>query len=159
MKEAHSQVIFELCGGRLPEQKTEGAAAYDLYCPSDTVIQPGRQKICLGFMMQFSPDLEALIEARSGFELNGFEGYWTGDKKMEKPYRFDADVLTGKVDSDFDRPVSVIIKSHEKFPFVCKAGTRLAQMTFVKIEHPEFIVGIVEPSETRFGGFGSTGTH
>lgn len=154
-----SKVIFELCGGRLPEQKTEGAAAYDLYCPSDTIIRPGRQKICLGFKMQFSHDLEVLIEARSGFELNGFEGYWTGDKKMENPYRFDADVLTGKVDSDFKDPVNVIIKSFEQIPFVCKAGTRLAQMTFVKIEHPEFIVGTVGPSETRSGGFGSTGTH
>lgn len=158
MMEFNSQCVFELLeGGRLPERKTEGAAAYDLYCPKDTIIIHGRQIIPLGFKMQFSPDLEALIEARSGFELHGFEGYWTGQKDMKMPYRFDADVLTGKVDSDYSGEVNVIVKSHESMPFVCKAGTRIAQMTFVRIDHPELVIGQIKQT-TREGGFGSTGT-
>lgn len=157
--EFNSQVTFELIGGRLPEQKTQGSAAYDLYCPFDFVVKRGRNIIPLGFKMAFSNDLEALIEARSGFEINGFEGFWMGDSNFETPYRFDADVLTGKVDSDYRGVVNVIVKSYENTPFICKAGTRIAQMTFVKIDHPELIIGKVSQTPRGSGGFGSTGTH
>lgn len=153
-----TQCTIELVDGILPERKTDGAAAYDLYCPKDIVIRNGRQVIPLGFKMSFPNDIEVQIEARSGFEVNGFEGYWTGDSKMEMPYRFDADVLAGKIDSDYRGIVGVIVKSYEKVPFVCKAGTRIAQMTFVRIDHPELIVGKVNET-SRSGGFGSTGTH
>lgn len=157
MKDFPFQCVVDLSlGGVMPEKKTEGAAAYDLYCPKDTVINKGRNKIPLGVRLCFPMDYQVLIEARSGFELNGFEGYWTGDADMCMPYRFDADVLTGKIDSDYHREISVIVKSYENMPFVCKAGTRIAQMTFVKIDHPKFIEGSIE--ETTREGFGSTGT-
>lgn len=158
--ESNSQCIFELLeGGRLPKRKTEGAAAYDLYCPKDVVIPKGRSIIPLGFKMSFPSYMQVLIEPRSNFEAFGFEGYWTGDEKMQNPYRFDADVLVGKIDSDYPDVVNVIVKSNENFPFVCKAGTRFAQMTFVRIDHPDFVLREVKQTTNRSGGLGSTGTH
>lgn len=159
MMEFATQCTIELVDGLLPKRQTYGAAAYDLYCPKDTIIRLGRQVIPLGFRMSFPVDLEAQIEARSGFEVNGFEGYWIGDSIMDKPCRFDADVLAGKIDSDYRGIVGVIVKSYEKIPFVCKAGTRIAQMTFVRIDHPELVVGQVDETSRGSGGYGSTGTH
>lgn len=80
-------------------------------------------------------------------------------KCMElNPKRFDCDVIEGKIDSDYRKGVGVIIHSRDKRTFLIKAGTRIAQMTFHKVETVEW-EETDELSETeRDGGFGSTGT-
>lgn len=147
---------IELVNGQLPKRMTKGSAAYDLYCPEDTIIKPGRNKVPLGIKLHFQDDIEALIEARSNFQAEGFEGFWMGDTEKKNPYRFDADVLPGKIDSDFPGIINVTVKSCENMPFVCAKGTRLAQLTFVRICHPEFEIGTVEQTTDRNGGYGST---
>ena len=158
-------------GALLPKKATEGSAAYDLYVPEDTIIKPGRQVIPLGFAMEMPSGYEALIDARSGFSSKGMEGYLVGEvysqdgyarseeKVMSlKPTRFDCDVLQGKIDSDYREGVGVIVHSRTDNEFLVKAGTRIAQMTFLKVETVEWEETDTLSETERDGGFGSTGT-
>lgn len=164
-----------LPGATLPKKATEGSAAYDLYVPEDIIIKPGRQIIPLGFAIEMETGYEALVNPRSGFSSKGMEGYLVGEMPFEwqspfgsithpissvslDSYRFDCDVIEGKIDSDYRDGVGVIVHNRGSRTFLIKAGTRIAQMTFHK-------VGTVEWEETdtlsetnRDGGFGSTGT-
>lgn len=74
------------------------------------------------------------------------------------PRRFDCDVIEGKIDSDYRGRVGVIVHNHD-CTFLVKAGTRIAQMTFSKVESPVF-EEVEKLSETERGarGYGSTGT-
>lgn len=172
-----------LPGAILPKKATEGSAAYDLYVPEDVIIKPGRQIIPLGFAMEMEPGHEALVDPRSGFSSKGVEGYevrtemhvcvernfWLNSyeipktKTSDKTFvctdadRFDCDVLEGKIDSDFRGGCGVIVHNRDKRTFLIKAGTRIAQMTFHKVETAEWEeVEELSPSD-RDGGFGSTG--
>lgn len=160
MLENDKVCYFQLEGGRLPERKTEGSAAYDLTASETTIIRPGRNSIPVGFRMAFDNDIEALIETRSGFALKGFVGYDIADIYYEREKLYDADVIVGKLDSDFRGIPRIIVKSYENKPFVCKEGTAIAQLTFVRIAHPEFIeVDTLPDTERGEGGFGHTGNY
>lgn len=152
----------------LPKRATEGAVAYDVFVPEYTVVKKGRQVIPLGFAIELpNCNYEAKIEPRSGFSSKGMEGYERriahegACKRMEyiaaQPDRFNADVLVGKIDSDYRGEVGVIIKNDDDREFIIEAGTRIAQMTFYNV--PETVLTEVEElTETdRKGGFGSTG--
>lgn len=135
----------------VPVRMSDGAAAYDVLLPEDVYIKPGRNKIGLGFALEIPDGMEAKIEPRSGFSCNG----------MVDSYgqRFDADVLVGKIDSDYRGEVSVIIKSCERYNRMMLEGTRVAQMTFYKVESVQFLeVDELTKTERGNGGFGSTGT-
>lgn len=73
-----------------------------------------------------------------------------------KPQRFDCDVIEGKIDSDYRDGVGVIVHNHD-CSFLIKAGTRIAQMTFSKVESPAFEETEELSASDREGGFGSTG--
>ena len=156
-------------GAVLPKKATEGAAAYDLYVPQDTEVKPGRQIIPLGFAMEMEPGYEALIDARSGFSAKGMEVYIIMQKCEEfgtpemistQPVRIDCDVIQGKIDSDYRGSVGVIIKNNEKRGINrLKAGTRIAQMTFHKVETVEWEETDTLSETNRDGGFGSTGVN
>lgn len=154
-------------GARLPKKATEGSAAYDLYLAEDVIIKPGRQVIPLGFAMEMPEGIQALVNPRSGFSSKGMEGCKMNLKfsnvepfyeliPTEEIARFYCDVIEGKIDSDYRDGVGVIIHNHDCI-FLVKAGTRIAQMTFSKVESPVF-EEVEELSESnREGGFGSTG--
>lgn len=163
-------------GARLPEKATEGSAAYDLYVTKDFIVKPGRSVIPLGFAMEMEPGYEALVNPRSGFSSKGMEGYAMGallygyalipahvvgnipEGVAIKPSRFDCDVIEGKIDADYRDGIGVIVHSRESWKFLIKAGTRIAQMTFHKVETVQW-EETEDLSETdRTGGFGSTGT-
>ena len=168
-------------GAKLPMKATAGSAAYDLYAPEDVIIKPGRQVIDLGFSMEMPTTIQALVNPRSGFSSKGMEGYlvltlvqcipnpdantennsYKIGKEVQsvllEPERFDCDVIEGKIDSDYRGPVGVILCNRDNRTFLIKAGTRIAQMTFMQVETVDF-VETDELSETdREGGFGSTG--
>ena len=173
-----------LPGALLPKKATGGSAAYDLYVPEDIIIKPGRQVIPLGFAMEMEPGHEALIDPRSGFSSKGMEGYeilfvasinthfgaihsLAKDDALEivkkyvalEPERFDCDVIEGKIDGDYRDGVGVIVHNRDTRIFLIKAGTRIAQMTFHKVEDVEW-EQVEELSESdRKGGFGHTGTN
>jgi dUTP pyrophosphatase len=153
-------------GAILPKRATEGSAAYDLYVPEDIIIYKGRQIIPLGFAMEMENGYEALIDPRSGFSSRGMQGHkvesYTDEEKIMSEYvslftwRFDCDVIQGKIDSDYRDGVGVIVHNRDR-RFLIKAGTRIAQMTFHKVESVEWEETDTLSDTERGGGFGSTG--
>lgn len=158
-------------GAKLPKRATAGSAAYDVYIPCDFLVKRGRQIIPLGFAMEMEPDYEALIDARSGFSSKGMEGYRVEMVVIKKNFkitqeevvcvhadRFDCDVIQGKIDSDYRDGVGVIIHNRSPYDFYLKGGTRIAQMTFHKVETADWEETDELSASDRSGGFCSTGT-
>lgn len=134
----------------IPQKATEGAAAYDVKIPSDMTVRCGRQVLPLDIAIELPYGYEAKIEPRSGFSRKGMEDY-RGERK-------DADVLVGKIDSDYRGNVGVLVNSHESYPFQLAKGTRIAQMTIYKVEDAEFEeADELSETERDCGGYGSTG--
>lgn len=143
----------------IPTKATKGAAAYDVYTPKSYTILEGRRMILpLGFSIELPYGYEAKIEPRSGFSAKGFEGrYVEAETGEELVKRYDADVIIGKIDSDYRGEVGVIVKSNETF--IVNKGTRIAQMTIYKVEDAEFELSEeLSDTERADGGFGHTGT-
>lgn len=164
----------------LPVKKTEDAIGYDLAVPCDICIERKRQVIPLGFALELPKGIEAKVEPRSGFSSKGIEGFellkpaeplvkyprdtedYDGPlfSRVDKADYFNADVIVGKIDPDYRGECGVIILNHEpNRPFLIKAGTRIAQMTFYYVvEVAQFDV-VEELTETKrgTGGFGHTG--
>lgn len=173
-------------GAVLPKKATQGSAAYDLYVPEDTTVEKGRQIIPLGFAMEMEPGYQALVEPRSGFSSKGMEGYHVTEEvaytglSLAPPLpimgidtnippqtckyvaiesnRFDCDVIVGKIDADYRKGIGVILNNRDHRTFVIKAGTRIAQLTFLKVEKAEWEETDTLSETEREGGFGSTGT-
>ena len=172
-------------GAKIPKKATVGSAAYDLSVTEDVIIKPGRQILPLGFALEMEPGYQALVEPRSGFSSKGMEGYevvriWT----FKSPYgeitgivgpgevaaapvkeyvareskRFDCDVIVGKIDADYRDGIGVILNNRDKRTFLIKKGTRIAQLTFLKVENVEWEETDTLSETEREGGFGSTGT-
>lgn len=155
------RIYIELLqGGKLPERKTDGAIGYDLYVPADTKIFKGRNVVPMGFKMDITdPEIAGIMKGRSGFEAKGIEGYemaWDGNPYGEAR-RFDADVLDGTLDPDYKKEIGCIVKSNELTPFIIKAGTRIAQLLFVRVALPE-VTEVKHIKGNGRDGFGSTGT-
>lgn len=101
-----------------------------------------------------------LVIAKKTGELDKTFNKLAEDHEMidwEDEQRFDCDVLTGKVDSDYRGEIGIIVNNHDR-AFWLEGGTRIAQMTMRKVEEPRFKV-VQELSESERGecGFGSTG--
>lgn len=134
----------------MPAKATDGSAAYDVYIPKDSSIVPGRQIVSLDFSIELPLNYEAKIEPRSGFSSKGMED--------SLKIRRNADVIQGKIDSDYRGIVGVIIKSDENKEFILSKGTRIAQMTFYKVETADFeTTNNLSETERGSGGFGHTG--
>ncbi len=71
--------------------------------------------------------------------------------------RFNADVLTGKIDPGYKGNIGVIVKNDDDRGFILTEGTRLAQLTFYRALRPRFKVVDELSCEDRGGGFGHTG--
>ena len=107
----------------MPKQSVEYSAGYDLYVPVDTVIKRGRQVVKIGVKIGLPPGIDGHIRPRSGFSINGMEGYTIPRFKWLKPKlkRFDADVIEGTVDCGYRDEIGVIINNHGK-PFTIEGG-------------------------------------
>ena len=139
----------------MPFRVTEGSAAYDIYAPCDLRISRGRQVIDLMFAIELPVGYEAKVESRSGYSSKGFAGSLASD--MQPDMRFDCDVLSGKIDSDYMGPVGVIVNNRDK-PFFIKRGQRIAQMTIYKVEGVGFVeCDELSDTERGTGGFGHSG--
>lgn len=146
-------------GAIIPTKATSGAAAYDVYTPRDYNIVKGRQVLPLDLSIELPYGYEAKIEPRSGFSVNGVLGYHSKplDNTTAELHRFDADVISGKVDSDYRGNMGVILYSKETY-FLIPAGTRIAQLTIYKTEDAEFIeTESLSDTDRGAGGFGHTG--
>ena len=172
-----TKVKVKLTGGIMPVKKSEYAACYDVFCPTDYVIKRGRQVIDLGFVLELPIGWHADIRPRSGFSVNGFECemllfFLDGSEPQKTNLRIDADVLLGTIDCDYRNNCGVILVSREKEPdvplpkrnlvhsyeYIIHKGTRIAQMLIAKDEETELVeVDEVDTSIDRGGGFGHTG--
>lgn len=116
------------------------AAGYDLYACESLSVQPGQTMKCpIGVAFEIPEGTEAQIRGRSGNTLRGWK------------------VDLGTVDSDFRMPVSAILYNASRELWSVKAGDRVAQVVFVRVEELD-----AEPSSeiepaSRGQGFGSSG--
>ncbi len=137
----------------MPEKKTACAAAYDVAVPRDFVIRQGRQVVPLDLAIELPHGFEAKIEPRSGYSAQGFAGILA-----DTQYRFDADVIPGKIDADYRGGIGVIVVSREPRMFVIKAGQRIAQLTLYRCQEADFtLTEELSPTIRGEGGYGSTG--
>jgi dUTP pyrophosphatase len=151
-------------GAIVPCRATDGAAAYDVYVPKDTIVYPGRQVVPLGFAMELPQGYCAEIHPRSGYASKGVEGYRcilseNGSVIAVKntPTRYEADIIYGLIDEDYRGEVGAIINNIESVGFALAAGTRIAQMVIRKVEPTEFeTVEELSTTSRGDGGFGST---
>jgi dUTP pyrophosphatase len=137
----------------LPQYQSEMAAAIDLHACLDAPLEllPGAPAALIpsGIAVHMAdPGLAALVLPRSG--LGHRKGLVLGN-------------LVGLIDPDYTGPVLVSAWNRNAAgsdPIVLMPGERFAQMVFVPIVRPEFV--LVEEfsacSERGAGGFGSTGT-
>lgn len=148
-----------LCGGWMPKQSKEYSAGYDLYVPFDTIIKRGRQAIPLRIKMGLPQGIDGHIRPRSGFSVQGVEGWTIPRLKWLKPKkkRFDADVIEGTIDCGYKGEINVIINNHDK-SFKIEGGTRIAQIVFNKHELPQLLETDELKGYDRGGGLGHTGT-
>ncbi len=136
----------------IPKKATPGAIAYDVFTPRDYIVKPGRQTLPLELAIELPYGYEAKIEPRSGYSSKGMEGDISG-----YILRLDADVIPGKVDSDYRGGIGVIINSHEPADFKIPAKTPIAQLTLYRGEDADFIeTDTLTPTERGEGGFGHT---
>jgi len=121
---------------------TPGSSGYDIRADERTAIQPGQvAMVATGVHIQL-PDAswEAQVRPRSGMSLRGLI------------------VILGTIDSDYRGPIGVIIHNTTKEIQVIELGTRIAQLVFNRVVHPEFVeVNELQSSERGEDGFGSTG--
>lgn len=153
-----------------PVKAKRGSIGYDLAVPEDVVIPAHSRKVVrLNFAINLPFGCEAKIEPRSGMSSKGMEGYGTYYeykrflkffKRKVKKYglwRFNADVLVGKVDPLYTDSVGIIIKNDDE-QFEIRKGTRIAQMTIYRVPPVRFIEVDELSCESRGGGFESSGT-
>lgn len=146
--------IKVLPGGRMPEKKTAGAAAWDCYARIDVPEAPKDEmwipkghrgaKVPLGFAMEIPEGYHAEIFLRSS----------TGAKT---PFRVSNSA--GIIDSDYRGEVCALIDNiNWCMPEVVRDGDRIVQMLIVKDPDVE-LVEADELSKTDRGAssFGSTG--
>ena len=107
------------------------------------------------FAIELPLGYEAKIEPRSGYSSKGFAGAAASD--MEPDMRFDCDVLSGKVDSDYRNSIGVIVNNRDKAFFV-KRGQRIAQLTIYSVGVADFVeVDGLSDTGRGTGGFGHSG--
>jgi len=128
----------------MPEYKTSGAAAFDLYVREETTI-PAKKVVLvpLNIALQLPENHWALLSARSSLHKQGLmlaNGIGVGDYD----YRGDGDEYKAALWNFTDEPV------------VLQKGDRVVQMIVMSRESVEFEEVKKFNTDDR-GGFGSTG--
>ena len=130
----------------LPEYKTSGAAAFDLYARKDTTINAkGWGLVPSNIILEIPEGQGLIISARSSLAKN-------------YPGLFPANGI-GLIDSDFRGPNDEILISLYNFSdkkITINKEERVAQAFFVKFEKDKW-EEIEEVENNNRGGFGSTG--
>lgn len=139
----------------IPTKATPGAIAYDVTTPRDYHITQGRHNLSLDLALEIPDGYEAKIEPRSGHSSKGMTAEVNG-----YAVRANADVIVGKIDSDYRGCIGVIMVNHEPVIITIPAGTRIAQLTIYKGESVDFQeVETLSDTKRGDGGFGSTGSN
>lgn len=124
----------------IPQRATRGSSGHDLRAIEDVVVQPGEVKLVgTGLTAYMQEDEELQLRSRSGF----------AKRKITLAN------CPGTVDSDYyGQHIMFLIYNQTDEPFPIKAGERIGQGIFCKY----LVTDDDQPlSESRSGGFGSTG--
>jgi dUTP pyrophosphatase len=117
------------------------AAGYDLYADATLSVQPGQTMKCpIGVAFEVPDGYEGQIRGRSGNSLRGFK------------------VDLGTIDSDFREAVSAILFNSSRELWRVKAGERVAQIVFVRVEQLDDSPSPEIYRRERGPGFGSSGS-
>lgn len=128
---------------KVPELKTQGAAAADLYVLEDTILPAFcSMPVSTGVAIEIPDNYFGVIALRSGAALNGM-------------------MLTngiGVIDSDYRGELKVLVYNTDEWDKELQAGVRIAQIFFLQKEL--FCFSVKDELSTTLrgtGGFGSTG--
>ncbi len=131
----------------LPEYKTSGAAAFDLYARVETIISAkGWAKIPSNFIIEIPKGYVLIVSARSSLAKH-YPGLFLANG-------------VGLIDSDFCGSSDEILISVYNFldtPIKVNRGDRVAQGRFEKVERAKWIETSSMDHNAERGGFGSTG--
>jgi len=129
----------------LPEYKTSGAAAMDLYSRIDAVIQP-QETIVLptNIAMETPEGYVAFVLPRSGVSLKTPLRVANAPGTVDSDFRGDADEIGVIMQNTGDRPITI------------KRGERIAQLAIIPVEKVLWDEVDSLENENR-GGFGTTG--
>lgn len=132
--------------GTKANRAKQGDAGYDLIADTDnlTRMYPGEIAMVKTGLRIAMPDyLAGLILPRSGLATR------YGVTVANSP---------GLIDSGYRGEIQVALINHSDAPAVISPGMRIAQLVFIRVEHPEWLlVESLDDSERGDGGFGSTG--
>lgn len=129
---------------KLPERSTVYAAGYDLFTCVEQRLDPGLNKIALGFSMQIPPGHYARIACRSSLAANNMS------------------VEAGVIDEDYRGEVVVMLRCRDKCRDrrLVSVGYKIAQMIITPYAKPQVEeVDSLSDTERGEGGFGSTGAY
>lgn len=162
IRKINNLVKIKLDGGILPKRESGQSAGYDLFCPADYTIKPGRQIIHMKFSMEMQEDMKADIRPRSGHSAKGFKVKCiSSNDPIPREVRIDADVELGTVDADYRDEVGVILVCHDPrvndnwLKFWIPKGWSIAQMVFSKVPPTDLqVVDELDMIVDRGGGFG-----
>lgn len=146
----------------LPEYKTEGAAAMDLYAAED-IFAPisAITVVSTGIAIAVPEGYEAQIRARSGLAINGVM-VANGPGTIDSDYRGEIKVILanfGYVNVEEPKPMGMGDVSQEyRKGWQIKRGDRIAQILFAPVTKAMFeVVENLNATNRNAGGFGSTG--
>ena len=128
---------------KLPEKKSQGAAAWDLYASEFKVIPKKKVGlVSLGIAMEGPRGWKGEIYSRSGLASKGI---WVANQP-------------GKIDSDYRGEIKVILYNNTHNDFFVDVGDRIAQFEINKVNDITW-EEIEDLSSTKRSdkGFGSTG--
>jgi dUTP pyrophosphatase len=125
----------------VPKKATSGAAGFDVTSCESVIIPAGDWRaIDTGVALAFPSEYYVRVAPRSGLAVrHGFQ------------------VLAGVVDSDFRRPIRVILFNPGKNDVAVNKGDRIAQLVFEKIADVQELEQVPSLEEGDHVGFGSTG--
>ncbi len=125
----------------LPEQKTSGAAGFDLSSAEDIILPRWScTKIKTGIAIEIPCGMVGFIRGRSSLAAVNIVAF------------------EGTIDSDYRGEVSVLIYNHTDAQYSISVGTRIAQLVIVPhVTLPVLKVDALSETERGCGGFGSTG--
>lgn len=176
---------LDLRGGEMPSREGN-SAAIDFKLSRDVVLNMpwknmGRGHVDLELGMELPPDIGLDVRSRSGFSNKGmllnvaFIDKDDNQVGFMTNVRADVDIVLGLVDSDYRDNIGALFRVHtdrymptKESKFVLEAdycyhvfyipkGTRICQGAFRKVENPEAILGELDNTVNRGGGFGHGG--
>lgn len=131
-------------GAPAPAQANNGDAGYDLRAVAPRISIPprGRALIKTRLRVAIPSGYVGMVCSRSGLALKKGVFVLNAPGIIDAPYRGEVGVILFNAGDEY---------------FDVEEGDRVAQLMFVKIEHPQFVFGITDETERGAGGFGSSG--